>query len=298
MLESRMGEITALLTAMFWTVTAMSFEAASKRIGSLAVNFWRLIFGILFLSLFNYFFRGLLLPVDATPFQWTWLSISGLVGVVMGDLLLFQAFVVIGARISMLIMAVVPPITALTGWLIMGEVLQPLDFLAMAITISGIALVVLQRNPGQKNVRLSHPIKGVLLAFGGATGQAIGLVLSKYGMGTYNAFAATQIRLFAGVTGFSILFLFLKAWPRVLQAVKNRKGLTFTIVGAFFGPFLGIAFSLLSVQYTATGIASTIMAIIPVLIIPPAVIFFKEKVTVKEILGAVLAVAGVALLFR
>jgi drug/metabolite transporter (DMT)-like permease len=298
MIEARAGEIAALFTAMFWTITAMSFEAAGKRIGSLAVNFLRLVLGIGFLSIFVFFSRGLLFPVDATTHQWLWLSISGIIGVVIGDHCLFQAFVLIGSRVSMLIMATVPPITALVGWLLMGEHLTYLDFFAMGLTMAGIASVVLERNPGKNQVRLSHPIKGILLALGGALGQAIGLVFSKYGMGDYNAFAATQIRLLAGILGFSILFFFLKAWPQVVVGVKNKKGLLFTSVGAFFGPFLGIAFSLLAVQNTATGIASTIMAIVPVLIIPPAVIFFKEKVTVKEIIGAIIAVAGVALLFR
>jgi drug/metabolite transporter (DMT)-like permease len=68
-------------------------------------------------------------------------------------------------------------------------------------------------------------------------------------------------------------------------------------LGSLFGPFLGVSFSLLAVKHTATGIAATIMAIVPVLIIAPSVALFKEKVTLREIVGALVAVAGVAVLF-
>jgi drug/metabolite transporter (DMT)-like permease len=71
----------------------------------------------------------------------------------------------------------------------------------------------------------------------------------------------------------------------------------FIALGSFFGPFLGISFSLLSVKYTETGIAATIMAIVPILIIPPSIILFKEKFTWLEIIGAVISVAGVVVMF-
>ncbi|NQT27538.1 DMT family transporter [candidate division KSB1 bacterium] len=297
MLASHLGEIAALCTAVFWTITAISFEQAAKRLGSLALNWIRLIMGVVFLSVFTWIYRGQVFPVDATGHMWLWLSVSGLIGFTFGDLCLFQAFVMIGSRIAMLIMALVPPLTALMSWAIMGEVLSLTDLAGMFLVIGGIALVVLERPADGKRIQLSHPVLGLLLAFGGALGQAIGLVLSKYGMGTYNAFSATQIRGFAGIIGFTILFFPLKKWGRVRSALHHKSGLAFASLGAFFGPFLGVSFSLLAVQHTEAGVASTIMSIVPVLIIPPAMLFFHERVTLKEILGALLAVGGVALLF-
>jgi drug/metabolite transporter (DMT)-like permease len=197
----------------------------------------------------------------------------------------------------MLIMALVPPITTLISWLIMEETLSAGDFTGMALVVGGIALVVLERPRGEKAVRFSHPVSGILLAIGGAAGQAVGLVLSKYGMGDYNAFAATQIRVFAGFAGMTLLYFPLRAWGRVWIGLKNPRGLWITINGAFFGPFLGVSFSLLAVQHALAGVASTIMAIVPVLIIPPAVFFFKEQVNAREVIGAAVAVAGVGILF-
>jgi len=179
----------------------------------------------------------------------------------------------------------------------MGEVLGVLGFLGMVLTVGGILLVVLERKKDQGKVKSKYPLSGVLMALGGAVGQAVGLVLSKYGMGNYNAFAATQIRILAGIIGFSILFFFLKRWGPIGQAMKDRKALTPISIGAFLAAFLGVSFSLLAVQHTTTGVASTIMAIVPVLIIPPAVFIFKEKVSFKEAVGAFIAVSGVAVLF-
>jgi len=297
------GEFAALLTAVFWTITALAFEASSKKIGSMPVNILRLVVGFVFLTVFTWIYRGMMLPLDAAPHNWIFLMLSGFVGFTFGDLCLFQAFVVIGARISMLIMALAPPMTALIGWMLLGEEMTLLNLLGMAITLSGVALVVLKREDGDgrqgtgRRVRFSYPVWGLLLAFGGAIGQAVGLVLSKYGMEGYDTFASTQIRVIAGIAGFSLILTFRGLWKDVLRAVQYRKPMLQLSLGAFFGPFLGVSFSLIAVRYTETGIAATIMSIVPVLIIAPSVILFKEKVNFKEILGAVLAVTGVALFF-
>jgi len=291
------------MTAVFWTVTSMSFEAAGKRIGSLSVNLIRLYLAFFIYSIYLYFTRGMFFPTDATGFAWLWLSISGLVGFALGDLLLFQAFVVVGARVSMLIMSLVPPMTALLGWMILGETLSVQSLAGMVITISGIVLVVMKRenpepNTNKKNrIKFSYPLVGILLAVGGAAGQAVGLVLSKYGMKDYDAFAASQIRVMAGLVGFTLIFIFMKRWDKLKTGLRDRKGMQLTLLGSIFGPFLGVSFSLLAVQNTSAGVAATIMAIVPVLIIPPAIILFKERISIREVIGSILAVAGVALLF-
>jgi drug/metabolite transporter (DMT)-like permease len=293
----RIGELAALFTAMCWTITALAFETAGRRVGSVAVNIIRLVMALLLLSLFGYLRRGLFLPVDATAFSWFWLGMSGLVGFVIGDLFLFKAFTVIGSRLSMLIMTLVPPIAALTGWLLMGEMLSWLNVAGMALTLSGIAMVILHKHRASKASLEKIPLTGLLFALGGAAGQAVGLVLSKYGMGEFDPFAATQIRVMAGIAGFTIVVSIFRRWLAVKKATGDYKALGLMLIGATFGPFLGVSASLIAVQNTATGIASTIMAITPILIIPPTMIFFKQKVSWKELAGAVISVCGVALFF-
>ncbi len=295
--NNHLGEFAALLTAFFWTITAISFESASRRVGSVAVNILRLAIGLIFLSVFNLIRRGFLLPVDASFDILMWLSLSGLIGFVFGDLFLFKSYTMIGSRFSMLIMTLVPPITAFFSWIIMNERLTLFHYFGMTLTFTGIAMAIFNRKaPGEKfSLKLSP--RGILYAFGGALGQALGLVLSKFGMKDYDPFAATQIRVIAGLFGFIILVTLMKRWSGVNAAMRNVEGMKSLSLGAFFGPFLGVSFSLVAVKYTEAGIASTIMALVPVFILVPAVILYKEKVTVPEMIGAIVSVAGVGLFF-
>lgn len=297
------GEIAALLTAVFWTVTSMSFESAGKKVGSLSVNLIRLVVAFFIYGILNYYRRGLFLPTDANTESWIWLALSGVIGFVMGDLLLFQAYVVIGARISMLIMALAPPITAFVGWIVLGEVLSASNWVGMFVTLTGIAIVILKREAKEpesdkrRKITTNYNLKGLLLAFGGAVGQGVGLVMSKKGMGQYDAFAASHIRVITGMIGFAIIILLSKRFGNVWTALQHKPAMKRVALGSLFGPFLGVSFSLLAIQNTQAGIAATIMAIVPVLIIPPAILLFHEKVNWKEIIGAVITVGGVALFF-
>jgi drug/metabolite transporter (DMT)-like permease len=295
--NDHIGELAALLTAVFWTITSLSFESASHKIGSVAVNILRLVIGLIFLSLFNFVRRGVLFPTDASNDNWVWLSLSGLIGFVFGDLFLFKSYTIIGSRFSMLIMTLVPPITTFFSFIILGERLTMFHFLGMSLTFAGIAMAIFSRKDGSEKLTLKLAPKGILYAFGGAVGQALGLVLSKLGMHDYDPFAATQIRIIAGIAGYVVLVSILARWKNVKAATRNRDGMLLTSLGAFFGPFLGVSFSLVSVKYTEAGIASTIMALVPVFIILPAVVLFKQKVTIRELLGALVSVGGVALFF-
>ncbi|MBC8059764.1 MAG: DMT family transporter [Clostridiaceae bacterium] len=297
MIQSHLGEMAALATALCWTITAITFETAGKKVGSISVNLIRLVIAFLLISIYNLFARGMILPIDASSSAWLWLTFSGVIGFVIGDLFLFQAFVEVGSRISMLIMSTVPPIAAITGFIIMGETITPLGLAGMVITIMGIAIVILTKNPDDKKVRLSHPIKGLIYAFIGALGQAAGLVFSKFGMGAYDPFAATQIRIIAAIIGFSMVITITKNWGKLFIAIKDSKAMRYISIGSLFGPFIGVSLSLLAVQHAPTGIVSTITSITPILIIPLSIIVFKEKVYKKEILGAIITLIGISLLF-
>ena len=298
-MNNYLGEISALLTAIFWTISALAFESASLKVGSLAVNIIRLFLGFIFISIFTFFVRnGLIFPTDAGIENWFWLILSGLVGFLFGDLFLFKSFTLIGSRFAMLFMSLAPPITALFGWIILGEKLTLFNYLGMLLTLTGISIAIFNRDIKNTNkISLKLAPKGILFALAGATGQALGLVLSKFGMKGYNPFAAAQIRIIAGTIGFAVLVTILRRWRSVLQAFYHAKAMRGITIGSFFGPFLGVSFSLLAIKYTETGIASTIMTLVPVLIILPAVIFYKEKITFLETLGAIISVCGVGLFF-
>jgi drug/metabolite transporter (DMT)-like permease len=301
----RAGEFAALATAGCWVVTALAFERAGKRIGSLSVNLIRLVIALVPLSLWGLIVRGHALPLDADAHTWAWLALSGLIGLVIGDLCLFRAFVLIGPRLATLIMASVPVWTALFGFAILDERLGARELLGVVLTVGGIGLAVGRRRaapaPAPESVdpeppkRLAWLGNGVLLAFAGALGQAGGLVVSKFGMGDYEPFAATQIRVLTALVGFAALASAWGWWPRIREAVHNAKAVPPPTVGAVFGPFLGVGLSLLAVQLAPTGVAASLMATTPILMLPVSWVR-GEQVGWAGVLGAVVAVLGVALL--
>ena len=291
------GEFAALGTACSWAFSALAFQSAGRRVGSLPVNLIRLLMAVFLLGAFTWATRGLPLPLDASRHTWVWLSLSGLAGFTIGDLCLFRAFVLVGARISMLMMTLVPLFTTILGFLVMHEVLTPKQFAGMALIIVGVSSVILERRQ-DANGRIERlPLVGVLLGLGGAVGQALGLVLAKYGMGSYSAVASTQIRVLAGIVGFSVVFTATGRWPRVRAALGDKRAMASTGIGSFFGPFVGVSLSLLAVQYTEAGVAATLMALTPIVIIPLSMVLYRERVAWPAAIGAAVAVCGSALLF-
>ena len=292
------GEWAALAVSFFWTVTVLSFESAGRRVGSMNVNLFRLLLGSTYLCLFGLVLRGEAFPLDATAHQWGWLLLSGFVGVVLGDLCLFHAFVVIGGRLSMAFYTSVPLFTALFDWLFLGHGLGPFHFLGMGLTCLGLLVVNLdKKNKEEPKAESQARRRGYLLALFGSIFQALGLILSKVGMNGMNPFAATQIRLLAGIIGFSALFFLLGLWGRAGQALRDKAAMRRIALGAVFGPFLGISLSLLALQYAKAGLVATLTSLTPILIIGPSVWFFKERAGRKAILGAALAVVGTAVMF-
>ena len=136
------GELAALATACCWAISALAFQTAGRRVGSLPVNLIRLVMAVFLLGAFTWATRGEPLPMDASIHAWVWLSLSGLAGFTIGDLCLFRAFVMVGARISMLMMTLVPLFTTIFGFLVMHEVLTPKQFAGMALTIAGVSSVI------------------------------------------------------------------------------------------------------------------------------------------------------------
>jgi len=291
-----MGEIYALLAAVCWMITAIAFEIAGKEVGTNTVNILKLIFAFIFMG-FILYFTGNRVMLTNIPFDsWKFLSISGFIGFVLGDFFLINAFVMLGSRVSLLIMSSAPIISAILGFFVFNEVLSVYSIIGMTLTLIGITMVLLVKDKKEKKIKLSHPVKGIVYASLGALGQAVGLIFSKLGMADLNIFEATQIRILAGVIGLTLIFTFRNDWYKLKKAFTNKKVFLSILIGALFGLALGVVFSLLAIKNTSVGIASTIMAIAPVLIIPISIKVFKEKVDFKAILGAFIAIAGVTVL--
>ena len=291
------GELISLGTAIFWTITVIGFEGAGKRVGSVSVNVIRLMIGLILLTLTVWIMTGSIVPVNVGQYAWNMLLISGVIGLVIGDLFLFQAFVDLGGRLSLLILCTVPIMTSILGYFVFGEVLEVITMIGIVITISAISVVVLTKRTKEKKFE-PHIFKGIVFASIGAIAQSLGLVFSKLGMGeTLGAFEATQIRAIAAMIGFIIYLTIVNGWRRLGLAFKDKVAMKYIILGSIFGPFLGVSSSLLAMRYTSIGVATTIAQLNVILIIPFSVILFKEKVNKIEVIASIVAFIGVALLF-
>jgi drug/metabolite transporter (DMT)-like permease len=305
-----LGEAISLAVAVSWTVTALFAEVGSKRLGSLQMNVIRMILSLVMLGATLWWFTGSPYPLYADGKTWLWLSMSGFVGYLLGDYCLFNSYIWIGSRFGQLFMTLAPPTAALFGWMLLGETLAWNALLGMLVTLTGIGISVLNKGESQK-LSLKLPLKGVLFGIGAGVGQGIGLVLSKVGMNFYEGaipageelvtdlvpFASTFIRAVTGAIGFLCVMGFQRQFHTLATSMRDRKGMNAALWATITGPFIGVSLSLMAVQYTEAGIASTLMALTPVLIIWPAHLFFGQQVTFKEVIGACISVIGVSLFF-
>ena len=304
------GELISIGVAFSWTATALLSEYGSKRLGNLTLNVLRMALALVFSLVLFGVVTGSPLPTAVPLDACGWMLLSGLVGYVIGDFCLFQCYIIIGSRYGQLFMTLAPLSAALMAWVTLGQQMTAMSIVAMLVTLFGIGISVLGRGEHHK-VSLKLPLHGVLYAIGAAMCQGIGLVLSKIGMDHYNLtalaetgvpewiipFSANFYRCVAGIIGFTLLLYVREGIAPLRDALHDRKGLTVATATTVFGPFVGVGFSLMAVQFTAAGIASTLMAMTPIIILLPSYWLFHEKITWRAFLGAVISVVGVSLFF-
>jgi drug/metabolite transporter (DMT)-like permease len=290
------GELSALLTAFLWSGTSIVFTEATSRVGSIQVNITRMLMALVLLSATVWLLGFDIQMTQSQVLNLTW---SGIVGLVLGDTFLFRAFKDVGPRISMLMMSLVPAMTAIMGVFFLDEALSLQGIGGMVLTITGIAVVVLERGGRSASSYRATP-KGIAFAFLGALGQASGLIFAKlaFNEAPLHGMSATLVRIATAVIIFLPMALLMRWYRNPFRVyAKDRKALGFTFAGAILGPYLGITFSLVAISNTQVAIATTIMALPPVIMLPLVWLVYKEKLSIRSVAGAVLAVAGVAVLF-
>ena len=321
------GELAALGTSVCFSLGSSLFTISGRRIGVLNVNRMRLLLAVIAIMGVHWVMYGQLIPINATPEQWFWMAISGFVGFVVGDALLFEGFVLVGPRLSMLMMALAPIWSVLVAWLFLEEVLSVKELIGVTITLVGVMWVVMDKNGAQRDIERRDYIIGLLYGLGGSLGQAGGLIFSKIGLvlfqwqfATIESFADVQgvpllyqtsvrahnfsaisgslIRLLIAALTMWILTLFQRKIKSTLQITRNNpRAFWMLFVATITGPVLGVTLSLIALQYAPVGIVATLTSLPPVFLIPISYVVFKEKITVWAVIGTVIAFIGTAILF-
>jgi drug/metabolite transporter (DMT)-like permease len=290
------GELAALAAALLWSTSSFVFTEASIRIGSIQLNISRMILAALLL-LVTFVVFGI--DFSLSNQQVFYLTVSGLVGLSLGDTFLFKAFQSAGPRVSMLLMSFNPAIAAILAFFILNETLSAYSILGMGITLTGISIVILEKPVGENN-KFRVTKLGIIYGFLAAAGQGTGLVFAKFAFsfGEIHPLIATFVRIVAAVVMMFPLAVIIKKYKNPFKLFyRDRKSLGLVALGSVIGPYLGITFSFIAVIYTKVGIASTLMATVPILMLPMSKFYYKEKLSWKAILGAFIAVTGVGILF-
>ncbi len=311
---STTGGLIAILTLLLWTLSAVVFELVGRRGGSsININLSKCIIATLFISIFLLFVSGSFYPLGANSKTWFWLFLSGLTGFAICDVAMVNAYKMISARLTGIIMTSGPIIAAVLGFFFLDERLSIISVLGILLTISGIVICIVSKDSGSsKKMHIDIPAKGVVLAFIAAVGQGSGLVLSKVGMNFYRdsldivslsessiyiPLSSTMIRLMTSVAILAIVVCVRKGWSEFFSFCKTKRLIMPTSFAAFFATFLGVVFSLIALNYASAAFVSTILSMVPIVIILPDYILYKRKVNAKQIIGSIVSIAGVAIMF-
>jgi drug/metabolite transporter (DMT)-like permease len=301
LLTAYTGELAGLFTSLCWSFTSIFFTLSGRIVGSPVVNRTRLIFALVMVAGVHWVTQGQVFPVDAEIERWGWFALSGVMGFALGDASLFQAFVMIGPRLAMLMLSLHPVIGTILAWVLLGERLSAAELLGIGLAVSGVAWVVTDRMNGDSlaNTDRRYYSIGILFGLGGALGQSVGFIASKQGLaGDFPELSGNIIRLLiATVTIWAFSALNGSAMKGVQTLREKPQAIKFILAGSVVGPFIGVWASLVAVDRAPVGIASTLTSLAPIILIPLSRLFFKERITQRAVMGTVLALAGIVILF-
>lgn len=232
------------------------------------------------------------------------MGLSGVVGLSIGDSGLFAAYLTIGPRRSLLMMALSPLFAAVGAYMLLGETIPTSAIVGIGLTLAGVVIVILESHESSGEAPLSTRLRNYGVFFGliAAAGQGIGLVFAKKGIDlnvgtTLDPLSATLMRMVIGALSLWLVLLVARRGQELRRAPNNGKGMRDTVIASVLGPFLGVTLSMVAVTYAEAGVAQTLLSLMPVLIIPVVWILYKQRTSWRGILGAVVAMVGVAILF-
>ena len=297
-MSNYVGEIAGIATSLFYALNAVFITNAAQKVGSVISNRMRVFFALLYLIILNWVMFQQPLPFDAGSNRWTWLSLSGIIGLAFGDAFLFQSYLSIGPRLGMLLLSLSPIAGALEAWVFFGETLRVGQIIGIALTLGGIIWVILEQGNGKTQIS-RHALIGILFGILSAVFQATGYVFSKQGMiGDFSPFQGNAIRMLAAALALGLMVILQKEVKKDIETLKaNPSAIKNLAIAALIGPVLGVSSSLLAVQHAKVGVASTLTSLSPIFMLPVSHFIFKEKLGWQAIAGTFLAMAGVAILF-
>ncbi len=299
-LHAHLGETLAVSVAFMWAWGSLLFTIAGRRVGSTAVNFLRMWIAVVLLAGTLLVSSGRLWPaaLDA-PAHW-WLAASGVIGLAIGDSFLFHGYTMIGPRRALLTYSTAPLFTAVTAWVLLGEKLGPLAILGMAMIIGGVWGATLGQDEGGGPFRSLPPAmrrRGLFDGLMAGTCQGLGATCAKLGMVSVAPLPATLVRMAWGSLALTLVLVAQRRATGLIGRFRDRRALLPLLGAVMLGPYLGVWASLAAFKHANTGVAMALMSTVPIMVLLPSWIVYRDKPSPTSLIGALVAVAGGALLF-
>lgn len=296
-----MGEIAALAAAAAWAFASVLWARLGATTDELTLNFLKCTIAAIALSVTMLLLDGTAWPLGLERSDLVWLAVSGVAGLTLGDTAYFSALTRIGPRRSLLVWALAPGISALMAWPMLGEPLHARMVAGMAVTLAGVVWVIVERTPdddGEASAPMSRrELAGVGFACIALLGQASSNVLQKLGGMEAGALGTSVVRMSVGALG---LGLWLGAMGRLVAAttpLKEPRKAGWIVLATAVGTYVGIWLSAYGLLHAEIGVASTLNATSPIFVLPVAALMTGDRISRRAVMGALLAVGGVAIFF-
>ncbi len=293
-----MGEIAALSASAVWAVASLLFALLGRTLPAATLNLLKCSIALALLWATMLLVEGTLWPAMAGA-DLALLAVSGFIGLTVGDTAFFESLNRLGPRRAILLSSLVPPLTAIAGLVVLSEPFTPPMLLGMALTLGGVTWVIRERAPERDGSTLAASVVRAGVAFGvlGGVCQVFVNVITKYAGGDLTALQVSVVRLSFGVIGLGLQAAIRGRLPGVRATFANRRALAALLGATLLGTYLGVWLMNIGLLYAPVGIASTLNSTSPIFVLPLAVLVLREKVSARAVVGAVLAVGGVAVLF-
>lgn len=290
-----LGGFAALTSAFLWALAAILFRRIGDSVSAMGINLAK---GIVALICLGAFLLPTVIPAGFPEIRAdsiTALALSGLIGICFGDTLYFLTLVRLGARKTLLLGALIPVTTAVLAVLFLSEGVTLIAWLGILTTISGVTYVLWQRVPENENreTKRSGLFYGLLFV----AANALGIIATKVGVSDVPALEATFIRQIFAITGLTFWGLMVRDLLGWVAPLKNIRLMKTLLIAAVIGAFLGTWLSIVALKYTHAAVAATLNSTSPLFILPLAAFMLKERISSREVLGALIAVSGVGLYF-
>jgi drug/metabolite transporter (DMT)-like permease len=322
------GEFAALFAALAFSVTSTTFTLSGRDFSPIIVMRASLPIGAVCLFTLHWLLTGWILPTYVEPIRWFWLGISGIVGFWLGSISIINAFNRIGPRLTLLIIAIAPILSTFLAYIFLDESLESGATGGILMIIGGIIFVVTGKRGDTGTLPNDGSFgMGVVFALIGALGQSSSFILSSLGLadvistqahhtlvafphiasdlrdyfaapGDFHPLSAAVMRISIATTAIWALALLRGKLPPTLHTVRTHtRSLRFLLVGSIAGPVIGASLVLASLQLIPVGVSSTLTNLTPIFLIPISAVVFKEEITLRAMIGTVIAVIGIAILF-